>query len=75
VLKTLCEATAADKPLPTIFGGIVGVMLFGPKAVDAFLLPLVIPYFTQWEESLKTVDDLEKRQELQECQQAILVRI
>jgi hypothetical protein len=74
VLKTLCEATAADKPLPTIFGGIVAVTLFGPKAIDAFLVPLFIPYFTKWEESLKTVNDLEKRLELQECQQAIMVR-
>ena len=75
VLKTLCEATAADKPLPTIYGGIVGVTLFGPKAVDAFLLPLVIPYFTKWQQQLDTTRSLERTMELQACQQAILVRI
>lgn len=74
VLKTLCEATAADKPLPTMFGGIVGVTLFGPKAVDAFLLPLVIPYFTKWQHQLENTRNLEQRFALQECQQAILVR-
>jgi transcription initiation factor TFIID subunit 6 len=72
VLKTLCEATAADKPLPTMFGGIVGVTLFGPKAVDAFLLPLVIPYFTKWQHQLENTRNLEQRFALQECQQAIL---
>lgn len=73
-LKTLCAATTADKPLPTMFGGIVGVTFFGPKAVDAFLLPLVIPYFTRWSQEEATTQDLVRRIELQECQQAILVR-
>jgi hypothetical protein len=70
----MCEATAADKPLPTIFGGIVAITLFGPKAVDAFLLPLIIPYFKKWEASLDKTHNLEKQVELQHCQQAIMVR-
>jgi hypothetical protein len=57
-----------------MFGGIVGVTLFGPKAVDAFLLPLVIPYFTKWQHQLENTRNLEQRFALQECQQAILVR-
>jgi transcription initiation factor TFIID subunit 6 len=70
----MCEATAADKPPPTIFGGIVTITLFGPKAVDAFLLPLTIPYFKKWETSLETTINFEERMELQHCQQAIMVR-
>ena len=75
MLKTLVEATAADKALPTIFGGLVGVTLFGPKAVDAFLVPLFIPYFVKWQASLEYTTNLEKQMELQQCQQAILVRL
>lgn len=75
VLKQLYDAGAADdEALPTVFGGIVGVTLFGPKAVDALLLPLIVPYYTKWQASLETTQDLEKRFALQQCQQAILVR-
>ena len=75
VLKTLVEATAADKALPTMFGGLVGVTLFGPKAVDAFLVPLLIPYFETWQARLKHTENLETQMELQQCQQAILVSV
>ena len=56
----MCEATAADKPLPTIFGGIVAITMFGPKAIDAFLLPLTVPYFKKWDASLETSTNLEE---------------
>ena len=70
----MCEATSANKPLPTIFGGIVTITLFGSKAVDAFLLPLIIPYFKIWDASLETTHNLGRQMELHYCQQAIMVR-
>jgi len=79
VLKTLCGAASpydsAGKPQAktTIYGGFVGIMLFGPKAIDAFLLPLVLGYWRQWEEELEKTQNLEARLELQMCQQVALV--
>jgi hypothetical protein len=49
-----------DKRLPTIFGGIVAITVFGPKAIDAFLLPLTVPYFKKWDASLETSTNLEE---------------
>lgn len=72
VLRTLCDATGPDKALATQYGGIVAISLFGPKAVDAFLLPVVPEYWQKWDDALKTTTDLNQRTELHMCQQAVL---
>lgn len=75
VIHTLCEALSPDKTLPTQYGGIVGIAMFGPKAVDAFLLPLAKTYWEQWEVAL-TMDDVNndrvRRFQIQQCQHALL---
>jgi hypothetical protein len=73
VLGTLCEAAGPDRSIGTQYGGFVGITLFGPNAINAFLLPLAIEYWTQWEEKLEFEKNPEKRLELQMCQQAVLV--
>ena len=45
VLRTLCDATGPDRSTTTQYGGIVAISLFGPKAIDAFLLPVVPSYY------------------------------
>jgi transcription initiation factor TFIID subunit 6 len=72
VLRTLCDATSPDKPLTTQYGGIVAISLFGSKAIDAFLLPIVPEYWKRWDDSLKTTIDMDQRTELLMCQQAVL---
>ena len=72
VLKTLCNAAGPDKCLPTQYGGIVAISLFGPKAINAFLLPISLEYWKTWETTLDATDDLSQRVELQMCQQAVL---
>lgn len=61
-------------PLTTQYGGLVGISRFGPKAIDAFLLPLATPYWTRWEEALEASrgDDIVGRFEIQQCQRALL---
>jgi hypothetical protein len=51
----------------------VAISLFGSKAIDAFLLPVVSTYWQQWEKELATATDIEHRTELLMCQQAVLV--
>jgi hypothetical protein len=75
VLRTLCEATGPAKSMTTQYGGIVAISLFGAKAIDAFLLPVVPRYYQMWEKELAFVTEMEKRTELAMCQQAVLVRI
>lgn len=73
-MKTLCDAAGPDKCLPTQYGGFVAISLFGPKAINAFLLPLASDYWKEWETKLEETSNLEQRLELQMCKQAILVR-
>eukprot|EP00584_Thalassiosira_punctigera_P019470 CAMPEP_0172555466 /NCGR_PEP_ID=MMETSP1067-20121228/58434_1 /TAXON_ID=265564 ORGANISM="Thalassiosira punctigera, Strain Tpunct2005C2" /NCGR_SAMPLE_ID=MMETSP1067 /ASSEMBLY_ACC=CAM_ASM_000444 /LENGTH=508 /DNA_ID=CAMNT_0013343989 /DNA_START=11 /DNA_END=1537 /DNA_ORIENTATION=- len=83
IVKLLTQqALRADRPLATQYGGIVGISLFGPRAVDAFLLPLAREYWERWEEELKRLTnkdgderwkpDFEREHELHMCQQALL---
>lgn len=95
VLKTFCEAIAPDKALTTQYGGIVAITFFGPKAIDAFLLPVAMTYWEAWERALEkmpptassstassstgstgsvtgSVPDMARRQEIQQCQQAMM---
>ena len=73
MLKKLFEAISDDRPLTTIFGGLVGIATFGPKAVDAFVLPLAIHYWNTWAVALDKTEGLLPRFEIQQCQQAMLV--
>jgi len=77
VLKTLCEALDINtKPLSSVFGGISGIRQFGPKAIDAFLLPISIFYWKKWEVHLQTIGtDSYAYLELQHCQYALLSAI
>jgi transcription initiation factor TFIID subunit 6 len=73
------QALRLDRPLSTQYGGIVAISLFGPRAVDAFLLPLAKKYWMTWEAELKEVmafrckRNMIKEYELHMCQQALLV--
>jgi hypothetical protein len=71
-LRTLCDAIGPDKSLPTQYGGIAAVSLFGPKTINAFILPLTLEYWNLWNENLAQISDLEKRMEIHMCQQATL---
>ncbi|KAL3916770.1 MAG: hypothetical protein SGARI_007884, partial [Bacillariaceae sp.] len=72
VLRTLCDAIGPDKSLATQYGGIVAVSMFGAKTINAFILPLTLEYWKQWHDQLAQLSDLEKRMEIQMCQQATL---
>jgi transcription initiation factor TFIID subunit 6 len=47
------QALRPDRPLPTQYGGMVGISLFGPRAIDAFLLPIAREYWEHWEGELR----------------------
>jgi len=87
IMKLLTQqALRMDRPLGTQYGGIVGISLFGPRAIDAFLLPLVQEYWECWEKELEALTnnnndgkkkksasrDVERENELTMCQQALL---
>jgi len=80
VIKILTQqALRIDRPPPTQYGGIVGISLFGPRAVDAFLLPLARAYWERWEMELMAVakfgeggGNALREYELSMCQQALL---
>jgi hypothetical protein len=72
ILKQFCEAIGLNKPLSTRYGGIVGISLFGPRAVHAFLFPLILGYWEKWQELLDKTSDPRHRHEIYMCQQAIL---
>lgn len=72
-MKKFCEAVGKDRPLTTIYGGLTGIACFGPKAVDAFVLPIAVPYWEAWEKTLDTTDVLRVRSEIQHCETAMLV--
>mmetsp|Transcript_46043 Transcript_46043/g.111509 ORF Transcript_46043/g.111509 Transcript_46043/m.111509 type:complete len:150 (-) Transcript_46043:1484-1933(-) len=73
VLKALCKAIGPGKALPTIYGGFTAITLFGPNAINSFLLPLAMGNWKNWESQLEKTNDARKRLELQMCQQAALV--
>jgi hypothetical protein len=50
----------------------VAINMFGPKAIDAFLVPYAVPYIQKWDQALETTNDLEERFAIQQCQQALL---
>ena len=73
VLRTLCEACGPDRSMGTQYGGFVAITLFGPKAINSFLLPLALDYWNRWEDRLEIEKDPEIRLETQMCEQAVLV--
>lgn len=83
IMKLLTQqALRLDRPLVTQYGGIVGISLFGPRAIDAFLLPVAKKYWEYWDKELQTLvnnssssgkkRDVWREYELQMCQQALL---
>jgi len=60
IIKLLTQqALRVDRPLATQYGGIVGISLFGPRAVDAFLLPLAREYWERWEGELHRLTNVD----------------
>ena len=72
VLRTLCDAAALGKTLPSRYGGIVTISYFGSKAVDAFLLPTALGSWRRWETDLQQTKDLAEAYQIEMCQQAML---
>jgi len=72
VLKTLSDAIGPARSLSTRYGGLVAITFFGPKAINAFVLPLALDYWKQSETMLSNCSNLEQRMEIQMCQQATL---
>jgi len=59
-------------------GGIIGLSLFGPKSIDAFLLPIAADYWNLWEKELlerKTKPSPQRDLDMRQCQQALLVSL
>jgi transcription initiation factor TFIID subunit 6 len=51
VIKLLThQALRLDRPLVTQYGGIVGLSYFGPRIVDAFILPIAREYWVQYDD-------------------------
>ena len=76
ILKTFVQAIdIRTKPSSTIYGGIIGITTFGPKAIDAFLIPIAAFYYKVWDHMLlqeEEKDDPIAILQLQYCQYAIL---
>lgn len=75
VLRTLCEAISpANDSYSSRYGGMVAISLFGPKAIDAFILPTALENWKRWEEELseqQSSDDIQTL-EIQMCMRALL---
>jgi len=72
VLKTLSDAIGPARSLSTRYGGLQAITFFGPKAINAFVLPLALDYWNQSESMLSTCTSLEQRAEIHMFEQAIL---
>ena len=48
VLKTLCQGLDPRKPLQSRYGSLIALAHFGPKAVDAFALDVLVQYWPMW---------------------------
>mmetsp|Transcript_9359 Transcript_9359/g.13999 ORF Transcript_9359/g.13999 Transcript_9359/m.13999 type:complete len:391 (-) Transcript_9359:177-1349(-) len=69
VIQILCKALVGEE-LGRCYGAIIAITMFGPKAVDAFILPLV-EYWSIWTNMLETSIG-EQRYGLQRCRDALL---
>mmetsp|Transcript_22354 Transcript_22354/g.53186 ORF Transcript_22354/g.53186 Transcript_22354/m.53186 type:complete len:460 (-) Transcript_22354:1626-3005(-) len=72
VLKTLSDAIGPTRSLATRYGGLAAITFFGPKAINAFVLPLALEYWKNSESMLSKCNDLEQRMEIHMFEQAIL---
>jgi transcription initiation factor TFIID subunit 6 len=79
ILKSLCDGLAtttssSSSSLASKYGGILAISLFGTRAVESFILPVVPLFWSQWQSELDQIEfDIEKTTELHMCQQAILI--
>jgi transcription initiation factor TFIID subunit 6 len=75
ILRAICQALDVDS-LPSRYGGIVAITLFGGRAIDAFLLPLLADCWDVWEEELeKCVISKHLDMDIVMCQQALLTGV
>jgi len=72
VLKTLSDAIGPNRSLSTRYGGLVAITFFGPKAINAFVLPLALDYWKESETMLSKCNNLEQRMEIHMFEQATL---
>lgn len=56
ILRALCDAIGPEKGLPSRYGGFVAITLFGPTAIDAFLLPSILDCWEDWERVISSSD-------------------
>jgi transcription initiation factor TFIID subunit 6 len=85
VLSELSVACQPSQPIETQFGGIVGMIGFGPKAIDAFVLPLATAYWNRWGELLEedgssgsrsgSEEEFRARYALHRCQETLLTAL
>jgi transcription initiation factor TFIID subunit 6 len=72
VLRTLCQALGPDRSRPAVCGGLTAVTLFGPLAIQAFVLPMLPHAWNSWEEEAQSSATEEVQWETRQCQQAAL---
>jgi transcription initiation factor TFIID subunit 6 len=73
ILQPLCNALGPDKGLASRYGGMAAVTLFGPKAVDAYLLEVILLSWDDWEKALESPSrDKDIVEAIRMCQQAAL---
>ena len=84
ILRTLCQALEMDDDhnLASRYGGIVAIALFGNRAIDAFIIPLVIDCWDVWADELGKISSSHRvssrnsnellEMEITMCQYAVL---
>ena len=73
ILQHLCNALGPDKGLASRYGGLAGITLFGPKAIDAYLLEVILLSWKGWEKALASpVTNKDTVEAVRMCQQAAL---
>lgn len=77
ILQPLCNALAPERGLASRYGGLAGITLFGPKAIDAYLLDTILAYWETWEQLQKMPlsKDKERVEAIRMCQQAALTAL
>lgn len=85
ILRTLCQALEMDDDhsLSSRYGGIIAITLFGNRAIDAFIIPLIVDCWDVWEDELGKISSSHHRNshrddsallemEITMCQYAVL---
>jgi transcription initiation factor TFIID subunit 6 len=84
ILRTLCQALEMDDDhsLSSRYGGIIAITLFGNRAIDAFIIPLIIDCWDVWENELGKISSSRRNShrdasdildmEIMMCQYAVL---